>query len=276
MAVVRGSRLKNGTRPAVSGPAAPLTTEAHPAEQPPDRGARESRRERQRREIFERLVEAARQLMFNRSLDDARVQDITDLADVGKGTFFNFFSTKELVIPEVMRERVRLHRQLVDQVKAGQVSSREVLNHFINRSLERKHTPAEWHNYYSSFLTSIAHDERVRSSISDILREQEQLVRHLVALGQESGEFRDDRDASDLAMYLLRALLGLQLIAWVHGVGLNPDELEANARLTFDLLLCPPSPSAKAGRVATSRITSSQRPKSAHADRKRHSRGRSR
>jgi AcrR family transcriptional regulator len=67
--------------------------------------------------------------MFSRSLDDARVQDITDLADVGKGTFFNFFSTKELIIPEVMRERIRQLRHSVDQVKAGQLSSREVLNY---------------------------------------------------------------------------------------------------------------------------------------------------
>ena len=275
MTAVRGSRLKNGTRPAVSGPAAPLTTGAHPAEQPTDRVSRESRRERQRREIFDRLVEAARQLMFNRSFDDARVQDITDLADVGKGTFFNFFSTKDLVIPEIARERVQRLRESVDQVKAGQASSREVLDHFMNRSLDRKLTAADWDNYYGNFVRSMAHDDRVRSSISGVLREQEQVVRDLVSLGQENGEFQDDRDTSDLAIYLLRAFLGLQLIAWIHDVGLDPDELEANARLTFDLLLSPPSPSAKAGKVATSRITSSQRPKSAHA-RKRHSRDRSR
>lgn len=272
MAVVRGSRLKNGTRPVFSAPAAPLTTEAHPSKQPTDRVSRESRRERQRREIFDRLVEAARQLMFNRSFDDARVQDITDLADVGKGTFFNFFSTKDLVIPEVARERVQLLRQSVDRVKAGQASSREVLDYLLNPSLERKLTPADWHNYYGSYLRSMAHDERIRSSISDVVREQEQLVRHLVALGQENGEFRRDRDTSDLAIYLLRALLGLQLIAWIHDIGLNPDELEANARLTFDLLLSPPSPSAKAGKVARSPITSSQRPKSAQTERKRRSR----
>jgi AcrR family transcriptional regulator len=277
MAVVRGSRLKNSTRPVFSAPAAPPTTEAHPAEQPTERIAPESRPERLRREIFERLVEAARQLMFSRSLDDARVQDITDLADVGKGTFFNFFSAKELIIPEITRERVRRHRQSVDEMKAGQISSREALNQIIDTSRERKLTPADWHNYFGTFVTSIAHDERVRSSISDLIREGEQLVREVVAFGQESGEFRDDRDTSDLANYLLRAFLGLQLTAWVHGVGLNADELEANARLTFDLLLCPPSSTRQVRKVAKSPTRSpirpSQRPNPHHTERKRRNRG---
>ena len=210
--------------------------------------------------------------MFDRSLDDTRVQDITDLADVGKGTFFNFFSAKELVIPEVMRERIRPNRSMVEQVKAGQVSSREALNYFINSGLDRKLTPAEWHNYYDSFIRSMVHDDRVRSSISDILREQEEMVRYLVAAGQERGEFRDDHDTSNLANFLVRAILGLQLMAWIKGVGLNPDDLEANARLTFDLLLCPPSPSARAGKVARPPIPSSQSLKPARTGRKRGSR----
>ena len=74
MPAVRGSRLKNGSPTVVSDPAAPLTAEAHPAEQfahrasgETDRVSGESRRERHRREIFERLVDAARQLMFDRT-----------------------------------------------------------------------------------------------------------------------------------------------------------------------------------------------------------------
>jgi AcrR family transcriptional regulator len=271
MAVVRGSRLKNGKRAFLGAPATPLTTEAPPAKQLPERVAMESRTERRRREIFERLVEAARQLMFSRSLDDARVQDITDLADVGKGTFFNFFSAKELVIPEVLRERVRPLRQSVDEVKAGQASSREVLNYVINTAQDRGLTPADWRNYFGSYVVSMAHDDRVRTGVSDLLRETHQLVRDLVAVGQERGEFRTDRDASDLATYLLHSLFGLQLIAWVHGVGLNSRELQSNARLTFDLLLCPSS-SNQPGKVASAPLRSSKRHQSAYTKRKRRTR----
>ncbi|PYR50389.1 MAG: hypothetical protein DMF89_09520 [Acidobacteria bacterium] len=273
MGVVRSSRVKTGKRSVYGAPVAPLTTEAHPAKKLTQRVALESRTERRRREIFEWLVEAARQLMFSRYLDEARVQDITDLADVGKGTFFNFFSTKELVIPEVLRERIRLLRQLVDRVKAGQASSREALNYLINTGLDRGLTPADWRNYFGSYVISMAHDERVRSGVSDLIRETQQLVRCLVSVGQERGEFRNDRDASDLAIYLLHALFGLQLIAWVHGVGLNSPELESNARSTFDLLLCPPSSINQARKVARSPIASSKRPQSAHTKRKRRSRG---
>ena len=61
----------------------------------------EGRRERHRRETFERLVNAAREIMFSRGLADMTVQDITEAADVGKGTFFNYFQSKEHVVSRV-------------------------------------------------------------------------------------------------------------------------------------------------------------------------------
>src|SRR5262245_12318946 len=270
MAVVRGAQLKNSKRPVFSAPPEPPITPAHLAKPFSEQVALGSRSERRRRELFERLVDAARQLMFSRYLDDARVQDITDLADVGKGTFFNFFSTKELVIPEVLRERIRLLRQSVDQVKAGKASSRDVLNTLINDN-SRKLTPSDWHNYFGSYVRSIAQDEQVRSSISDLLREGHQLVSCLVALGQERGEFRADQDPSDLATYLMHAFHGLQLMGWVHGVGLNANGLEANARLAFDVLLRPSSV-RQGGKRTRSPIASSRRVQSARAGRKRRSR----
>src|ERR1700738_974792 len=91
----------------------------------------ETRTERHRREVFERLTEAARKLMFTRALDDATVQEITDLADLGKGTFFNYFRTKEHIVPAILGERTHQIERMIEQVKSGQLSARRgLIDHF--------------------------------------------------------------------------------------------------------------------------------------------------
>ncbi len=57
-----------------------------------------SRRERRRIETRDRLFEAAIHLLSERDFDSVTVEMITEAADVGKGTFFNYFANKEGVI----------------------------------------------------------------------------------------------------------------------------------------------------------------------------------
>ncbi len=78
---------------------------SHPESAPKGADTREGRRERHRRETFERLVAASREILFSRELDQVTVQDITEAADVGKGTFFNYFRSKEHVVSRLLVAR---------------------------------------------------------------------------------------------------------------------------------------------------------------------------
>jgi AcrR family transcriptional regulator len=57
-----------------------------------------SRRERRRAETRERIFRAALKRFAQRGFVATTVEDITDAADVGKGTFFNYFPSKEHVL----------------------------------------------------------------------------------------------------------------------------------------------------------------------------------
>src|SRR5258708_6487107 len=54
-----------------------------------------SRRVRRSAELRERLFRAALVLFGKKGYAETTVEDITEAADVGKGTFFNYFPTKE-------------------------------------------------------------------------------------------------------------------------------------------------------------------------------------
>src|SRR5579872_5987757 len=66
----------------------PVTTHLNKQKSP-------GRRERRRRETREQILRAALQLFAKHGFANTTVEDITEAADVGKGTFFNYFPTKD-------------------------------------------------------------------------------------------------------------------------------------------------------------------------------------
>src|SRR5208282_3291081 len=85
------------------------------------RPLRTRRRERHRTEIRERLFRAALDLFAERGYLETTVEDITEAADVGKGTFFNYFRTKEHVLATFGAERLASIERALERAKKGPV-----------------------------------------------------------------------------------------------------------------------------------------------------------
>jgi len=78
-----------------------------------------TRSERRRADTRARIVEVAERLMRERGVESVTIQDITDAADIGHGTFYLHFETKgEVLRPVIERLGDRVHAQ-VDQATRG-------------------------------------------------------------------------------------------------------------------------------------------------------------
>jgi AcrR family transcriptional regulator len=75
-----------------------------------DRHAR--RRERTRTQI----VEAAKRLFARQGVDSTRINEITEEADVGFGSFYNHFESKEAIVEAVLTETVTAQGVAVDAI----------------------------------------------------------------------------------------------------------------------------------------------------------------
>jgi len=78
----------------------------------PGRHAR--RRERTRTQ----LVDAARKLFARQGIDNTRINEITDEADVGFGSFYNHFESKEAIVDAVLAEAVAAQGEAIDAATA--------------------------------------------------------------------------------------------------------------------------------------------------------------
>jgi AcrR family transcriptional regulator len=62
------------------------------------------RRDRRKAEARRRLLDAARQLIADGGVKGLRISDVTEYADLGFGTFYTYFDTKDALIEAVVAE----------------------------------------------------------------------------------------------------------------------------------------------------------------------------
>lgn len=102
------------------------------------------RRARRKAETRAKLVEAARALFARQGIDATRINEITESADVGFGSFYNYFEDKDAIVATVLEEVAAAAGAWIDETTAGLEDPAEVVA-FAHRSLvERAASDDEW------------------------------------------------------------------------------------------------------------------------------------
>lgn len=81
-----------------------------------------SRREQKKQETQERLLSAAYELFVAKGFDNTTVEEITNAAGVAKGTFFNYFASKEEMLGPMVGWRMRRFWERVESGLLAQES----------------------------------------------------------------------------------------------------------------------------------------------------------
>jgi AcrR family transcriptional regulator len=167
-----------------------------------------SRRERKKFETEQRLIKAAMELVSLHGVFDVTVEQITERADVGKGTFFNYFPSKEHLLASIFdskREQVAMAGDLMCEATDIKAALHKFVQFAIN---EPKRTPQMVQSIFSSSLTNPA----VREPFCALINEGRNTIRIALERGQELGQVRTDMKALEMAKFLQQVLLGTQAI----------------------------------------------------------------
>jgi AcrR family transcriptional regulator len=71
-----------------------------------DTVAAPNRAQRRRMQTRVKIIEAGREVFAQRGVDAATIEEITETADVGRGSFYNFFATKEHLVEAIVSELI--------------------------------------------------------------------------------------------------------------------------------------------------------------------------
>ncbi|MFE6456629.1 TetR/AcrR family transcriptional regulator [Streptomyces cinereoruber] len=86
-----------------------------------------NRFERRRAKTRQALIGAARRIMAEQGDTDVSIQVIADRADVGFGTFYNHFQTKDALFDAAVADALEEYGKLLDDATAGIDDTAEVL-----------------------------------------------------------------------------------------------------------------------------------------------------
>jgi AcrR family transcriptional regulator len=176
------------------------------------------RRERRRQETEQRIFLAALKLFEQQGFMNTTVEQITEAADVGKGTFFNYFPSKEHVLLAVFAMVTEHFTELERQVPTITNVREHMMNFARQVRSQPGRTPLLLRNVFGAAMTNKVIHEPFRI----LMARAREVVTKVFARGQELGQIRTDLSAKDLARTLQQSILGTEMV-W--SVAAEKDDL---------------------------------------------------
>lgn len=187
------------------------------------------RRQRRSAETRERLFRAALDLFAKKGFAETTVEDITEAADVGKGTFFNYFPSKDHILLAFGEMQLgKLEAAIEAARQAGTPMSEFLRGLGVRMTQEPVRNPAIVRALLQAYLSTTP----VREAMLDLQKRVHALHTQMIQMGQERGEIRKDLPAAELALVFRQTLFGTLLVWSLYGDG----TLNARIEASFDVL----------------------------------------
>ncbi len=169
----------------------------------------QGRRERKKEETRRRITLAALELFHEKGFDATTVDEITERADVAKGTFFNYFPKKESVLEALSEEW--MERAQEHAAHHGRTASERILAVFggVAQSYGEDRSLAR-------MLVRVSMERMVCPEPDATRTGLYQKVVAAIRDGQASGEFRPDVEPDAVFGVVASVFLGT-LIWWIGG-----------------------------------------------------------
>jgi AcrR family transcriptional regulator len=181
-----------------------------------------SRRERKKSAVRSNIIAEAIELFSRKGIENVTVEEIAEAADIGKGTVYNYFTTKEDIVVAFMADLERrvqagLHRLAVMD---GPLDS--TLAEFIRLQFRRK---KRYHKFVRVFLGQMfLHTDSFVPYMAEMQTVIDPPMEKLFRALQQRGALRKDVNLTELIVVFKTMQLGLTALWAVEGPPFHATE----------------------------------------------------
>ncbi|GFO55285.1 TetR family transcriptional regulator [Geomonas sp. Red276] len=169
----------------------------------------DGRRERRSRETRERIFRCALEIFAEKGFAATTIGQITEAADVGKGTFFNYFENKESILMEYREMQMGRVKEFVASHLSSDLPLTRLLTLLaLTMTAEFQASPAMFH----CLLTAILSNQAVQRRMSEGLENAREMLGRLLADRQARGEIPGRPAAREMAASFQGMVLGTTLV----------------------------------------------------------------
>ncbi len=151
-----------------------------------------------KRSVKSRIVSAAWRLFYEKGYNGTTVDDIIELSETSKGSFYYYFSTKDELLNTLSMILDELYEELDRTMDESRDSFERLMdiNYEAHTMMEEKISIDLLASLYSTQLVSAGHRH-----LLDQNRSYYKLITKVVEQGQKKGEIRDDIPVRDIIQY---------------------------------------------------------------------------
>ncbi len=174
-----------------------------------------SRRERKKASVRSKIIDTAIELFGKHGIDQVTIEHIADVADLGKGTLYNYFKTKEDIVVAYMVEKEQAIQENMADIASAPGTLAEVLTKYVQQEFRMKR---KYHKFVRVFLAQMF--ARTEQFLPAMVEMQESIDTNLSALFSRVGErglLRKDVPLPELIMIFKTIQLGLTALWAVEG-----------------------------------------------------------
>lgn len=184
--------------------------------------------------VREKIVQAGLELFHRAGFNASSVEDITQLAEVPKGSFYNHFKSKEELAVEVIDRYVEGGSQSVLADTSVSPVTR-LKRHFAALAETFERSDCKRGCLLGNLSSELAdHSARIRPRLESAFNDWLSLLANVIKEAQEAGEINSKHKPAQLASFLLSAFQGALLRSRAAN---DPAPLKDFASVSFSHLI---------------------------------------
>jgi AcrR family transcriptional regulator len=167
-----------------------------------------SLREKKKIETRNKIFEVAGRLFKEKGFENATVDEITREAEIGKGTFFNYYPTKQALLVDFVKQKEELVYDLVrNELKKNTLIQNKIKKVLVLVARSNEKDKELTKLFVFEHLRHYGYEERKSSSLNNLIYE-------LLEKGAEKGEVKKSFDRKSAAD-ILTATYFHSLMEWL-------------------------------------------------------------
>lgn len=170
-----------------------------------------SRRDRRKAEVRARIIDASLELFSTKDYVDTTVEQITEAADVGKGTFFNYFECKEHVLGGLSVRQLAQIEGAVKQAIRDERPVGETLRHLLHLTAE---TPGKSRTLMRNLLVGNFSREHSSDHLREYVEQGMRAVEELLRWARARGSVAQVESVESQARRFIQVYMGVTMM-WI-------------------------------------------------------------
>ena len=187
----------------------------------------------------EKILEVAFVLFLNKGYDSVSISNIKKEANVGSGTIYNYFKSKEDLYDEVLNKYlINLFYIFIENIKNFNGNTKEKLIFFnmefltseeSDKYLRLKHVDykfkeIDYRKMHFLYIAGLQHHKSIKDKTEKFATDINKLLNEIIIQGKLNNEIREDLDEKEIVPFILSTFSGIYFL-WLNNDNLNLKEV---------------------------------------------------